>query len=96
MTGDSATLVERIPLAIASVIQGGEVLSEDGRARIKIDSGGVYSPIELRIRRNAVRRSPRQKGNAYSFEPKDVPLAGYARISLSYEGRDCDPRRLGL
>ncbi len=96
VTGDSATLVERIPLAIASVIQGGEVLSEDGRARIKIDSGGVYSPIELRIKRNTVRRSPRRKGNIYSFEPKDVPLAGYARISLSYEGRDCDPRRLGL
>jgi hypothetical protein len=94
--GDSATFVEKIPLSIASTIYGGAAESEDGMAEIKIDSGGVWKTIELKIEKNSLGKRHRQKGKIYSFEPKDVPFSDYAWVSLSYEGRNCDPQRLAL
>lgn len=94
--GDSATIVKRIPLSIASGVSGGEALSEDGAARIKIDSGTVYSPVELKIRKIPGTRTYGKRGDIYSFEPDDVPFAKPAWVSLSYEGTDGDPKRLAV
>ena len=94
--GDSATLVKKIPLSIASALFSGGASSEDGMAKIKIDSGTVHRPVELSIRKIPSRRATKQKGNIYSFEPKDVPFAKYAWISLSYEEANCAPGRLAL
>lgn len=94
--GDSATLVKKIPLSIASALFAGEALSDDGLARVKMDSGTVHRPVELSVKKIPSRRTTKQKGNIYSFEPKDVPFAEYAWVSLSYEEANCHPGRLAL
>lgn len=96
--GESATFVKKSPLSIASKFYGGEAESDDGMAKIKIDSGTVCKAIELKIKKNSLGKRLRRKviGNIYSFEPKDVPFASYARVSLSYKGGDCNPKRLAL
>ena len=78
--GDSATFVEKIPLSIASPIYGGEAVSENGLAEIKIDSGTVLKDIQLQIKKSSPSKRLRRKGKIYSFEPKDVPFAKYAWI----------------
>ena len=94
--GDSAAFAKKISLSIASMSHGGETVSEDGMAKIKIDSGTVFKPIQLKIEKKSLGRRFRKEAEIYSYEPKDVPFAKRARISLSYEGRDCDPERLAL
>jgi hypothetical protein len=94
--GDSATFVRKIPLSIVSPIYGGRYESEDGLADIKIDSGTVYKDIQLRIEKKSYPKSLKKKGNIYSFEPKDIPFAKYAWVSLSYTGRNCNPQKLAL
>jgi murein DD-endopeptidase MepM/ murein hydrolase activator NlpD len=96
VSGDSATFVRKIPLSIVSPIYGGRFESEDGLADIKIDSGTVYKDIELRIGKKSNPKSLKKKGNTYSFEPKDIPFAKYAWVSLSYTGRNCNPQKLAL
>lgn len=96
ISGDSATLVKKIPLSIASALFAGGASSEDGMAKIKMDSGTIYRPVELSIKKIRSRRTTRQKGDIYSFEPKDVPFAKHAWISLSYKEANCPPARLAL
>lgn len=94
--GDSTTLVKKIPLSIASALFAAEALSDDSLARVRMDSGTVHRPVELSIKKIPSRRTTKQKGNIYSFEPKDVPFAKYAWVSLSYEEANCYPGRLAL
>ncbi len=94
--GDSATIVHRIPLSVCSPASGGEAWSEDGAARIKIDSGTVHCPVQLLIKKIARTKTSGKRGDIYSFEPDDVPFAKSAWVSLSYERTGGDPNRLAL
>jgi hypothetical protein len=94
--GDSANFVNEIPLSIATPLDGGEVVSRDGMAKIRIDSGTVYKDIQLKIEQRSPSKRSIEKGKIYSFEPKDVPFAKSARISLSYKGENCNPEKLAL
>ncbi|MGB2696633.1 MAG: M23 family metallopeptidase [Candidatus Zixiibacteriota bacterium] len=94
--GDSATFVNEIPLSIATTLYGGEAVSQDDMAKIRIDSGAVYKDIQLKIEKSSPRIRLGKKCEVYSFEPKDVPFAKYAWISLSYKGEKFNPEKLAL
>jgi hypothetical protein len=94
--GDSATFARKVPLSMASPLYGGEAVSQDGMAKISIDSGTVHKNVQLQIEEIKPRKRLRRKGEIYSFDPKDVPFAKHARVSLSYKGRSCNPEKLAL
>ncbi len=94
--GDSANFVNEIPLSIATPLYGGEAVSRDGMAKIRIDSGTVYKDIELKIEPSSPGKRSTEKGEIYSFEPKDIAFARSARVSLSYKGKNCNPEKLAL
>jgi hypothetical protein len=56
--------------------------SEDGLARVEIDSGSVYKKVSLQVKKLDLNRIARQKSFFYSFLPSDIPLAKPAKITI--------------
>ncbi len=96
--GDSARSEHEIPISIVTNSYGGEAMSADGKAKVKVEPGVVYQDINLSVRIADVSRSLRRKlvGESYTVEPFTVPLNGFAKISLKYTEGDCQPKKLDL
>jgi hypothetical protein len=96
--GDSVSLTEKIPLSFATEKKGGKTISDDGKAMVKLDPGLVFEDVNLRIEitKTPVRFRERISGDFYSFQPSNIPLAGLALVSLSYQGKEWDPTKLAL
>ncbi len=70
--------------------------SEDGLARVEIDSGSVFKKIILQVKKLSLPRMARQRSSFYSFLPSDVPLARNAKITIRCTKGKCRLAKTGL
>ena len=96
--GNKITPEETIPVAVITKSFGGIATSPDDEAEVEFDPDVVYNDINVSIDAIEMIFQPKHKlaSKVYSFEPSTVPLNGWARISLRYPQRGCDPNKLGL
>jgi len=70
--------------------------SEDGFARLEIDSGSVFKKIALQVKKLGLPRMARQRSSFYSFLPSDIPLAKPAKITIRCMEGKCRLAKTGL
>jgi len=70
--------------------------SEDGLARVEIDSGSVYKKVSLQVKKLDLNRIAKQRSSFYSFLPSDVPLARNAKITIQCTKGKCRLAKIGL
>jgi hypothetical protein len=70
--------------------------SEDGLARIVIDSGSVFKKINVQVNKLDIYKMIRQKSPFYSFLPSDIPLAKPAKVSIRCIETKCPLSKIGL
>jgi hypothetical protein len=95
---DSVRFEYVIPISIVTKSYGGETKSKDEMAEVKVGPKIVYQDMNLSIKAKKMNSGSKYKvmGEIYSFEPSTVPLNGFAKISLKYTEKDCNPQKLGL
>lgn len=71
-------------------------LSEDGQAKVEIDSGSVFQQINLQVNKIELQRTSRQRSPFYSFLPSGVPLARNAKITFRCTKGKCRLAKTGL
>lgn len=70
--------------------------SEDGLARVEIDSGSVFRAITPQVKKSEAPETARQRSAYYSFMPSDIPLAREAKITIECANSKCRLRKTGL
>jgi hypothetical protein len=96
--GDTVEGVSSLQLFAITPERGGVVRSADGLSEVRFEGGAVYRPLYARVAEvplTPTRRAP-VVGNAYRFEPNDVPLKGNARLSISLPQPEAHPEQLAI
>jgi len=96
--GNPVTMIDEFELQPVTPVDGGSIVSNDGRCRVEFTASQVYKNLYLRMETADSLTDEKYEsiGCVYMVHPEDVLLKGRALIEIEYPESDTLPEKLGI